>query len=383
MTRALQITEVRGPHDARLFLGVPHAIYRGDPNWVPPLRREVGRLLDRRRHPFYQHGEACFWVAWRGDEAVGRISAQINHLHLERYRDHTGNFGMLEAIDDPAVFAALLGTAEAWLRERGMKRILGPYSLSINEEIGVLVAGFDSPAMVGMAYSPRYYGAHIAAAGYGKAKDAHALSWDVQGHNPRPAEELERIVSRGAAGRRLEVRQIDMRRFEQEMHLALEIYNDAWSDNWGFIPVTAREVENLIRTLRPLIASKYVLFGELDGRPEAVFISLLNLNEVIRDLHGRLLPFGWAKLLWRIKRHSFKTGRVVLAVVRRAHRNSLISPALISLLLAETIKAGRAAGVVLAELSWVLEDNARSIALCRRAGGQIYKTYRIYGKALA
>jgi hypothetical protein len=382
MNRGLQITEVREPVDIRCFLRLPDAIYRGDPHWVAPLRREVGRLLDRRRHPFFQHGEARFWIARRGEEPVGRISAQINRLHLDRYRDLTGHFGLLEAIDDPTVFAALLRTAETWLRERGMARVLGPYNLTINDELGVLVAGFDSPAMVGTAYSPRYYGAQIAAAGYGKVKDAHALSWDVQRDHPRRAKEFEQIAARASGRHRLSVRQIDMRRFAEEIRLAIDIYNDAWSDNWGFVPVTAREVESMIGALRPLIREKYVLFGEVDGRPEAVFISLLNLNEVIRDLNGRLFPFGWAKLLWRMQRHQFKTGRVVLAGVRRAYRNSLISPALISLLLGETIAAGRAAGVVLAELSWVLEDNVRSIALCRRAGGEIYKTYRIYGKSL-
>jgi hypothetical protein len=383
MSDQLRIAETRGWRDTRRFLSVPDTVYRGNPYWVPPLKREVGNIVDRRRNPFFEHGEACFWIAWRGSQPVGRISAQINRLHLDRHQDRTGNFGMLEAIDDPAVFAILLGTAEAWLRERGMVRIIGPYNLSINDEIGVLISGFDSPPMVGMAYAPRYFGDRIEAAGYSKVKDVHALSWDVQGENPRQDGQFERIVSRAKADCQLAVRQIDMRRLDEEMRLAIDIYNDAWSDNWGFVPVNEREIQRLIATLRPIIQSKYLLFGEVNGRPEAIFMSIVNINEVIADLRGSMFPFGWAKLLWRIKRHQFKTGRVMLVGVRKTYRDSLISPALISWLLAETISAGKAAGVVLAELSWVLEDNARSMALCRRAGGQIYKTYRIYGKALA
>jgi hypothetical protein len=382
MTEAIVVTEVRSGRDLRRFLGVPYHVYRNDSCWVPPLQHEIRKLLDRRRNPFFEHAEADYWIAWRGDRPVGRISAQINRLHLETHGDGTGNFGFLEAIDDHAVFEALVGTAGAWLKARGMARMLGPYSPSINDEIGVLVTGFDRPAVIGTAYSPRYYGARLEAAGCVKAKDVHALLFDMAGEDIREIDRLKRVTDRVNAAGRFHIRPIDMRCFETEMRNAIEVYNDAWSDNWGFVPVTRSEVKHLIASVRPIIDPKYVLMGEVDGKLEGIFMTLLNLNEAIADLGGRLAPFGWAKLLWRLHRRPFKSGRVMLAGVRKRHRNSLLSPALLSQMLARTIETGRASGIDWLELSWVLEDNARSMALCRRAGGRIYKTYRIYRKPL-
>lgn len=381
MTAPVRIAEVRDRRDRRRFLEVPDLVYRGDPHWIPPLRREARKLIDPRRNPFFEHGEACFWIAWRGDTAVGRISAQINRLHLETHGDATGHFGLLEAIDDAAVFEALLAAAETWLKSRGMTRGLGPMSLSINDEIGVLVSGFDRPAVVGMAYSPPYYAGRLEAAGYVKAKDLHALIFDLHGAENRGIERLARIAGRSRAERRFRVRPIDMRRFAAEMARAIEVYNDAWSDNWGFVPVTPREVAHLASTVRPIIRPEHVLFGEVDGTLEGIFVMLPNLNEAIADLGGRLFPLGWAKLLWRLHRRRFRSGRVVLAGVRKAHRDSLLSPALLAEMLARTIETARASGMAWLELSWVLEDNARSMALCQRAGGRVYKTYRLFEKS--
>ena len=175
MSEPIRVMEVHSRRDLREFMDLPERIYSNDPNWIAPLRMEVRKLLDRRRNPFFDHGDACFWLAWRGDTPVGRISGQINRLHLEMHGDATGNFGFLEAIDEPAVFQALLSTAEAWLKARGMTRSLGPYSLSINDEIGVLISGFEYPPVISMSHSPRYYGARLEAAGYAKAKDVHAF----------------------------------------------------------------------------------------------------------------------------------------------------------------------------------------------------------------
>ncbi len=382
MTDALEVREVRTRRDLRRFLDVPYLVYRGDPHWIAPLRQEVKKLLSRTKNPFFEHAEACYWIAERDGRPVGRISAQVNRLHLETHRDATGNFGFLEAIDDAAVFEALLATAADWLRARGMKCMLGPYSPSINDEIGVMVAGFGRPSVIGMAYSPRYYAARLEAAGFAKAKDVHALLFDMAGDDIREVDRLKRVTDRVNASGQFTIRPIDMRRFETEMRNAIDVYNDAWSENWGFVPVTEAEVKHLIASVRPIVDPKYVLLGEVDGELEAIFMTLLNLNEAIADLGGRLAPFGWAKLLWRLKRRPFKSGRVMLAGVRRRHRNSLLSPALLSQMLARTIETGRVSGVDWLELSWILEDNARSMALCRRAGGRIYKTYRIYEKPL-
>jgi len=378
----VRIVELHGRTDIRRFLDLPHRIYRDDPHWVAPLRREVRKLIDPKANPFFEHGEAALWLAQRGDEVVGRVSAQINRLHLEIHKDATGNFGFLEAVDDPAVFAALLGAAEAWLRRRGMRRVLGPYSPSINDEIGALIKGFGEPPMLGMAYSAPYYASRIEAAGYRKAMDVHALRWEARGEALRELDRHDRVTGRMLKDRRFRVRPIDMHRFEEEMRLAIDVYNDAWSENWGFVPATEEEVKHLIQMVRPIIIPDLVLLGEVDGQVDGIFISIPNLNEMITDLNGRLVPFGWAKLLWRLKTSPFASGRVMLAGVRKIHRQSPISTGLISWMLSETMRVLRARGFHWVELSWVLENNTRSMSLCQRAGGKLYKTYRIYEKPL-
>jgi hypothetical protein len=212
---SIEVTALRGRRDRNRFVDLPYRLHRDDPNWVPPLRRDIHRVLDRRRNPFFDHGEACFWLAWRDGIPVGRISAQINHLHLETHRDETGNFGLLEAIDDQAVFAALQRTAENWLRERGMRRILGPYSLSMNDDIGVLVSGFETPPMVGMPYTPPYYAQRLVAEGYIKAKDLHALRVTLADIVTRHLHQLERVTARLRAEGRIAVRPLDPARFAE------------------------------------------------------------------------------------------------------------------------------------------------------------------------
>jgi hypothetical protein len=340
------------------------------------------RLLDRRRNPFFDHGEACFWLAWRDGTPVGRISAQINRLHLETHRDETGNFGLLEAVDDQAVFAALQGVAENWLRERGMRRILGPYSLSMNDDIGVLVSGFDSPPMVGMPYTPPYYADRLVAEGYTKAKDLHALRLTLADVVTRHLDQLERVTARLRAEGRITVRSLDPSRFAAEMRLALDIYNEAWTHNWGFLPVTEREAKQIIDQLAPVLPPESVVFALADGEPAAMLIALPNLNEIISDLGGRLFPINWLKLLWRLHFRKPKTARAMLTGVRQRYRGSALSTALVTLMLAAILDAGRRANIETVEFSWILEDNRPSLEGCRALGAQLDKLYRIYAKPL-
>jgi hypothetical protein len=382
MTPPLSITEVRTRRDFRRFIDVPYLVYRDDPQWVPPLRSEVRKVLDRRRNPFFDHGEACYWLAWRGNTPVGRISAQVNRLHLETHRDATGNFGFLEAVDDPAVFEALLGTAEAWLKARGLARILGPYSLSMNDEIGVLVSGFSYPPVVAMTYAPPYYGPRPEAAGYAKAKDLYAFRFEIDETRNKAIAELLQHAKRIDRDGRVRVRHLDMSRFEAEMRAGIAIYNDAWSANWGFVPVTPREVEHLLAALKPIIKPQGILFGEIDGKLEGLFFAIPDLNEMIADLRGKLFPLGWAKLLWRLRTGSPKGGRVMLAGLTKQYQNSALGASMLLWMFADIFKAAYERGYQYVEFSWVLEDNARSIAMCERAGGRIYKTYRLYEKPL-
>jgi hypothetical protein len=376
------VTALRGRRDRNRFVDLPYRLHRDDPNWVPPLRRDVHRVLDRRRNPFFDHGEACFWLAWRDGIPVGRISAQINHLHLETHRDETGNFGLLEAIDDQAVFAALQRAAENWLRERGMRRILGPYSLSMNDDIGVLVSGFETPPMVGMPYTPPYYADRLGAEGYAKAKDLFALRVTLADIVTRHLYQLERVTARLRAEGRIAVRPLDPARFAEEMRLALDIYNEAWTRNWGFLPVTEREAKQIIDQLAPVLPPESVVFALADGEPAAMLVALPNLNEILADLDGRLFPINWLKLLWRLRFRKPKTARVMLTGVRQRYRRSALSMALVTLMLAEILDAARRANIEMVEFSWILEDNKPSLEGCHAIGAQLDKLYRIYGKAL-
>jgi hypothetical protein len=379
---AIEVTALRGRRDRNRFVDLPYRLHRDDPNWVPPLRRDMHRLLDRSRNPFFDHGEACFWLARRDGIPVGRISAQINHLHLETHRDETGNFGLLEAIDDQAVFAALQRTAENWLRERGMRRILGPYSLSMNDDIGVLVSGFETPPMVGMAYTPPYYTQRLVAEGYVKAKDLHALRVTLADVVTTHLDHLERVTARLRAEGRIAVRPLDPARFAEEIRLALDIYNEAWTQNWGFLPVTEREAKQIIDQLAPVLPPQSVVFALADGEPAAMLVALPNLNELVADLDGRLFPINWLKLLWRLRFRKPKTARVMLTGVRQRYRRSALSMALVTMMLAQILEAARRAKIEMVEFSWILEDNKPSLEGCHAIGAQLAKLYRIYAKAL-
>jgi len=378
----IEVTALRGWRDRTRFVDLPYRLHRNDPNWIPPLRRDMHRLLDQRRNPFFDHGEACFWLAWRDGIPVGRISAQINHLHLETHRDETGHFGLLEAVDDQAVFAALQRVAENWLRERGMRRILGPCSLSMNDDVGVLVSGFDTPPMVGMPYTPPYYAQRLVAEGYIKAKDLHALRVTLADVVTQHFDQLERVTARLRAEGRIAVRNLDPTRFAAEMRLALDIYNEAWTQNWGFLPVTEREAKQIIDQLAPVLPPQSVVFALADGEPAAMLIALPNLNEIVADLRGRLFPINWLKLLWRLRFRKPKTARVMLTGVRQRYRRSALSMALVTLMLAEILDAGRRANIEMVEFSWILEDNKPSLEGCHAIGAQLAKLYRIYAKAL-
>jgi len=323
----ITVTALRDWRDRIRFVDLPYRLHGNNPSWVPPLRRDMHRLLDRRRNP-------------------------------------------------------LQGVAENWLRERGMRRILGPYSLSMNDDIGVLVSGFDSPPMVGMPYAPPYYGDRLVAEGYTKAKDLHALRLTLADVVTRHLDQLERVTARLRADGRIAVRSLDPSRFAAEMRLALDIYNEAWTHNWGFLPVTEREAKQIIDQLAPVLPPQSVVFALADGEPAAMLIALPNLNEIISDLGGRLFPINWLKLLWRLHFRKPKTARAILTGVRQRYRGSALSTALVTLMLAAILDAGRRANIETVEFSWILEDNRPSLEGCRALGAKLDKLYRIYAKPL-
>lgn len=376
----ITVERVEGRKGLARFLAVPDPIYRDDPCWVKPLDFERRQHLDASKNPFLARIEMALFVARRSGRDVGRISAQINHAHLERYGDATGHFGFLEGEDDPEVFAALTGTAERWLAERGMKRVAGPFDPSINDTCGLLVEGFDTPPSMMMGHHRPWYARRLEALGYRKEKDLICYWFDVQGDWPDAA---RRLLARTEGRERIRVRPLDMRRYAEEIAIICTIFNDAWADNWGFLPFDAAEAQYLATSIRPLVRAEDFAIGELDGEPAAMVVTLPNLNLAIRDLGGRLWPFGWAKLLWRLKVRGIPEGRMPLMGVRRAFQNGPWGAALALAVIRAVHEHHRARGTRGAELSWVLEDNRRTDALIRLVGGRPYKTYRIYLKELA
>lgn len=359
------------------FLDVPDRVLGSDPMWISPLRLERRLHLSAKTNPWFQHAQWQAWTAWRNGQPVGRISAQIDRLHLERYADATGFFGMLDAEDRGETFAALIETAEHWLAERGIRRVRGPFNLSVNDEVGLLVDGFDTPPVFMMGHARPYYGARIEQCGYHKAKDMLAFMVPPDFAEPKV---MHRLLAKFMP--RIRVRPLDHKHFDAELAVLREIFNDAWADNWSFVPFTEAEFEDLGHSLKLLIAPELIQVAEVDGEPAAFIAALPNVNEAIRDLHGRLLPFGILKLLWRIKVRFPHSARVPLMGVRRKFHDTPLGPGLAFLVIDAVRKHLVARGVEEVELSWVLEDNAGMCNIIESIGGRAYKRYRVYEREL-
>jgi hypothetical protein len=358
------------------FIAVPRGIFESDPAWIQPLTLERRLHLSGRSNPYFQHARWQAWTAWREGAPVGRISAQIDTLHLDRYRDATGFFGMLDAEDSQETFGTLLEIAERWLSEHGMRRIRGPFNLSINQEMGVLVDGFNTSPFFMMGHARPYYGTRIENAGYHKATDALAYSIAPD----FGSEAMRRLIA--ATAHRVSVRPLDLTRFDAELSLLRDIFNDAWAENWGFVPFTDAEFADLGRAFRFLVDADMIQIAEVDGEAAAFMVVLPNINEAIRGLHGSLFPAGWAKLLWRLKVRYPRTFRVPLMGVRRKFQRSRLGTALAF----HVIEAARPSVVrhdaKEIELSWILEDNAGMRSIIESIGGRAYKRYRVYERNL-
>jgi len=360
------------------FIRVPMRLGAGDPNYIAPLMLERGESLTSKGNPFFEHADVQFWLAVKDGRDVGRISAQIDHLNPQT-KDGVGHFGMIAAEDDPEVFAALFGAAEDWLRAKGCRTALGPVNLSTNEEVGLLVEGHDAPPMFMMSHDARHTPGRIEGQGYAKAKDIFAYVCSVADDLPGPI--LRRIRKGPPEG--VVLRTLVMKRLDEEVRTLTVILNDAWSDNWGFTPTTEAETKALATTLRLLIDPRLAWFAEIDGEPAGFMILVPNINEAIADLKGKLLPFGWAKLLWRLKVKGPKTGRVPLMGVKRKFATTLRGQLLPFQLIDAVAQSARKQGYERYELSWVLEDNTAMRRICDAGGAKVYKTYRLYEKALA
>jgi hypothetical protein len=379
-TAAVEVVAVTSPAHKSAFLHLPKSIYASDPKWIAPLDIERRIHLDQRRNPFFRHAEGQLFLALEGNRPVGRISAHIDHLHLERYGDATGQFGFLEAIDRQEVFAALFARAESWLKERGLRRVQGPFSFSINDESGLLIEGFEHPPAIMMNHARPYYGARVVAEGYVKAKDLIAYHYCSNTPVPRA---IQSRIDRNRASGKLSVRPFSKRHFARDLAIIIDIFNDAWSTNWNFVPMTPAEIQNLGNVLRFLIKGEHIAIASYENEPAAMIVTLPDINRMCGDLGGQLLPLGWVKLLWRLNFATHEAFRVPLLGVRKKFRNSAVGSMLAVAVMGAIQAFHHGRGTYPGELSWILEDNLPTRRLLEAVGGQHYKTYRVYEKSIA
>jgi GNAT superfamily N-acetyltransferase len=372
----ISIEEVKGAGDKNEFIRFPWKVYQGNPHWVPPLKSDVKFLLSTTKNPFFRHAEAACYLARRNGETVGRIAAIIDRNHIKFHNEQAGFFGFFECLPDYAIARELLEKATGWFKERGIEIMRGPVNPSTNDECGFLLEGFDFPPMVMMTYTPAYYLDYMERYGMTKARDLYAYMAVIG--DLAAGGRLERIASAVKARiPGLTVRPASMKKFQLEVKEVQEIYNSAWSRNWGFMPMTDAETGSMAKRLKPLIVPELMLMAEVNGKPAAFIVSLPDYNQVLGKINGSLGPVGIAKFLWYSRKIS--DIRVMAMGVTKEYRKKGIE----GLLYLESFKAAVKKGYERAEMSWILEDNVLMQRGCELMGGKLYKKYRIYEKKIS
>lgn len=368
----------RGKSDLARFFDVADRIYRGDPLWVAPLREDLVKVFSAE-NPFFRHAEMQLFLARRGGESVGRIAAIVDRSHNARHRDQTAFFGFFESENDLGVAGALFEAAGVWSRERKMRLLRGPANPSLNDEAGLLVAGFDSPPSFMMTYNPPYYAALFEACGLRKAKDLLAYWFDV---GPRPLERLQRLTERLRRQHpEIRVRPITKKSLASDLALVQEVYNEAWEENWGFVPMTAEEMAFMAMRLKPLLDPEFIFLAEAPRpgggiEPIAFLMSLPDYNQAIAPMRGRILPFGWLKFL--AGRRKISALRIVTLGIKKEYRLRGVH----SVMFEAGLRAALSRGFTGCEVSWLLEDNDLIIRSVKLFEGRLYKTYRLYDRDL-
>lgn len=368
----LEIRRITGDEDTERFLRLPWTIYRDSPHWVPPLLKDVRFRLDRARHPFFEHAKMDLFLAMRDGKVLGRIAAVIDDRHNEFHKERTGFFGMFECVNEEAVARGLFAAAEDWVRSHGMNVIRGPMNLSMNDECGFLLEGFDSDPVIMMPYNPTYYLELCDRCGYVKAKDLYAYLKSDVGVAGRVAKLVERIKEH----EQVTIRPVDMKNFDSEVALLKEIYNAAWELNWGFVPMTDREMDQMAKDLKPIAEPSLILFAEVAGKPVGVSVTIPDFNQVLKKLNGRLGPLGILKYLYYKRKITGLRG--IVFGLKKEYRRTGIS----TVMYYETETAGAKLGYQWCEMSWNLEDNDLINRFDEAIGGKLYKKYRIYEKPL-
>ena len=370
--RSLAVVPLAGRRDLGRFIDLPRQLYADDPCFIAPLAFEQRQRFSPKS-PYAAHARWQGWLALDGDRPVGRITAQVDSLERD---PALGYFGMREA-DRPDAVGPLVAAAADWLRAAGKARVRGPLNLHINEEVGLLVEGFDTPPVVLMGHAKPWYDEALRAAGFAGVKDLLA-------YRTRPDFEAPKVMTRLAerASRRIAIRSLRKRQLAQDAEAMRRIFDDAWANNWGFAPLDPAGWADTVSTLARLLPEDYIQFAEVDGEPIAFIVALPNLNEAARDLDGRLLPFGWLRFLWRLKVSGVSSARIPLMGVTQAYQHSRLGPTVAFMIIDAVRQALHGRGVTEVEMGWILEDNAGMRNIIETIGGEAYKRYRVYEKDL-
>jgi len=367
--------ELGNRRQLKTFIKFPWRIYRDEPNWVPPLIFDQLQFFAPGKNPYFSHSTAQLFMAFRGDEPVGRISAHENNQHIQVHQDGAGFFGFFECIDDQAVANALFDAASTWLRGRGLKTIRGPVSFSVNHEVGLLLDAFDEPPLIRMTYNPPYYAGLIEGYGLRKIQDLYAYVMFESEEIPKRLRGISDLVLEDP---KLVVRTVEVRDFNNEMERIKKIYAEAWSENWGAVPLTEEEFDRIVGELRLIYDRDLFFIAEYDGEPAGMSLVLPDMNQALKKAGGRLFPLGLLKMLWY--RRKINSWRMPILGVRQEHRLRGIE---VVFCCRTYDVAKRKRNYRKGELSWILESNTAANALLKRLGARRSKTYRIYEMPLA
>ena len=376
---SITIRPVASKADRKAFVDFAWEVYRDDPAWIPPLKDEVHGLLSPKKNPWFGHAKAELFLAERDGKTVGRISAQVDELVLEHMGAGTGQWGMFEALDQESA-SKLIAIAEDWLRTHGMTRALGPFSLSIWDEPGLEIEGFAEPPTAMMGHHRPEYRQWIEAAGYTKAKDLITYALDITNwQDPL----IDRLIAAGERNPRIRIRTVDKSRFDAEAQLILNLLNDAWSNNWGYVPLTEAEIAYAGKKLKPIIFEDLVRIAELDGEPVAFMLTIPDINELTADLNGELFPFNFIKLLWRLRKPRTRRLRVPLMGVAKSLHGFRLASQLAFMMIEFTRRdAVSKFGATEGEFGWILEDNKGMLSITELPGARVNHRFRIYEKTL-
>lgn len=366
----IEVIPVKDDKDLKSFIELPYRLYKKSSYWVPPLRRDVYNLFDKKKYPFWEHAEREMFLVYRNKEIVGRVCAIVDYNFIEFWNEKTGYFGFFECEDDKEAAVALFNMVRNFHKEKGMTKFVGPFNPSTNEEVGFLLEGYYLEPMIMMTYTFEYYHELATYAGLTKAKDLYAFYIETK---DAPLEYLERLGSIiRKKVRDLKVRSVNLDDFSNELKKIKEVYNDAWSRNWGFVPMTDAEFNHIAKTLRDLVVPELVIIVEVDNMPVGVSLTVPNYNFILKKLNGNLNLLGMLKFLFY--KNKIKEARLMIMGVKHEYQKFGLE----ALMFLETFKAGMRLGYNSGELSWTLEDNHSVNNTIKKMGGRLYKKYRIY-----